>query len=445
MRLRCTNCSFELNLSIKSLPKNTRLFCPKCKNVLSPIEEEASESPTAMPDPAPNNTAVPPPQKADMPLSTQPAAPVINPPPIPTFIQNTNPAQAISPTNSQSQLFSEDLKPEFELTPSEEEILKKREQLFSKPEQVWYDQTASPPPIPEKQNITPPPIPLNIPPPIPSTTPPPIPPSSSIPQSGYISASSSIQIDSAFVMSDNPPALTSTQSPITPPTIQDSKIELATENIAPVTAEEPAPLQEIKEEKKIEGSLKVETADKKDVILLSTPAYEKKKISITIPALSLIVLACIAGFIYYQIVVSSSKTEFIKDLKSTPELGTIPAIKNTSSSPVEQNKGIQEKDSAISSKNSKIPIKAKKSALEHYKKGNQYFMEGKYEQARDEYAMATAADPTFGLAYRGLGTTYAKLGQPDLAVKNYEKYIEIMPNASDAEQVKNIIKQYYGK
>lgn len=445
MRLRCTNCSFELNLSIKSLPKNARLFCPKCKNALSPIEEGANETPTAMPDSTQNNTAVPPPQKTDMPLSTQPVPPVINPPPIQIAVQNTNPVQAISSTNSQSQLFSEDLKPEFELTQSEEEILKKREQLFSKPEQVWYDHTASPPPIPEKQNVSPPPIPFNIPPPIPSNAPPPIPSSSAIHQSGYIPASSSIQIDSSFVMSDNPPAVPSSQSPIPPPFVQDSKIELATENIAPVTTEEPAPVQEIKEEKKGERSLKVETADKKDVILLSTPAYEKKKISITIPALSLIVLACIAGFIYYQIVVSSSKTDLIKDLKSTPELGTIPAIKNTSSSPVEQNKGIQEKDSAISSKNSKIPIKAKKSALEHYKKGNQYFMEGKYEQARDEYAMATAADPTFGLAYRGLGTTYAKLGQPDLAVKHYEKYIEIMPNASDAEQVKNIIKQYYGK
>ncbi|MGC9043872.1 MAG: tetratricopeptide repeat protein, partial [Myxococcota bacterium] len=151
------------------------------------------------------------------------------------------------------------------------------------------------------------------------------------------------------------------------------------------------------------------------------------------------------GFIYYQIVVSSSRTDFIMDLKSTPSLGTIPPINNSSSKNVEKKEDSQTKNEATGSKGSKIPIKAKKSALEHYKKGNQYFMESKYEQARDEYAMAIAADPGFGLAYRGLGTTYAKLGQPDLAVKNYEKYIEVMPNASDAEQVKNIIKQYYGK
>ena len=445
MKLRCASCNFELNLSIKSLPKNARLFCPKCKGVLAPAEEVTESAPQTIPNPV----SIPAPQEIISPQQNQSTPPVKVSPPVPLPIQNINSPQMLQENktpSSQLQLFSEDIVPEFELNQSEEEVLKKREQLFSKPEEVWYDSTAKPPPVPAAQNISPPPIPLNIPPPIPSNTPPPIPPTSTSFQSGYISASSNIQIDSSLVMSEHQPDRPVSQPPLPSPPILEEKIELVKEPSPPLPSKESAiAREEVKAEKAEETSLNVGTSEKKDVILLTTPSYERKKISITIPAISLIVLALIAGFIYYQIVVSSSRTDFIKDLKSTPSLGTIPPINNSSSKNVEKKEDSQTKNEATGSKGSKIPIKAKKSALEHYKKGNQYFMEGKYEQARDEYAMATAADPTFALAYRGLGTTYAKLGQPDLAVKHYEKYIEVMPNASDAEQVKNIIKQYYGK
>ncbi len=440
MKLRCSSCSFELNLTIKSLPKNAKLYCPKCKNVLNPVEQDISQVPEVY-NPVANagenmplqtNVQIPPPV-IPPPFSVPPPSP-------PAFQQSTNPPPpAVAPV-SQPQLFSEDIKPEFELTQTE--VQQSREALFAKPEQVWYDSSAAPPPVPPVQSFAPPPIPAAVPPPIPANIPPPIPVTSQPAQSGYISASSSIQIDSSLVMPENQSVPAS--RPFNPP-IAEEKIELATE------IPEIQPVQTVQEEDKkpatSESPRKAETAEKKDVIILSSQPYTVKKTSITIPAISLIVLACIAGFIYYQIVVSSSKSDLIKDLKSTPALGAIPAIQNRESQEKPATGGNETQTSTGTSKTAgtKIPVKAKKSALEHYKKGNQYFMESKYEQARDEYAMAIAADPTFGLAYRGLGTTYAKLGQPDLAVKNYEKYIEVMPNASDAEQVKNIIKQYYGK
>jgi len=442
MRFKCNSCNFELNLNIKSLPKNARLYCPKCKAILTSMEE-------SVPPPTPiEQFSAPQARIESAQTAPQPSATVSSPWPSPA--QNSTPFSGPiqSSRSSEQDLFSEDLKPELEMQ-SEEVIQKTREELFSKPENIWYDSSVQPPPVPP-QVAVPPPIPpaTAVPPPIPQNVPPPLPFSAPAPQSGYVSASSSIQIDSSLITPDAPKIPISTPSiPEPPSTPFEEKIELATEVSTPAPAtiatEEklPAP-QEEKVEKVKRGS----TADKGDVILLTTQAHPPRRISITLPAISLIVLACIAGFIYYQIVVSSSKTEFIKDLKSTPTLGAIPPPTQTN-----QNKSDiatsnpQDNQSSSSTKSSKVPIKAKRSALEHYKRGNQYFMETKYEQARDEYAMAIAADPTFGLAYRGLGTTYAKLGQPDLAVKNYEKYIELMPNATDAEQVKSIIKQYYGK
>ncbi len=437
MRLKCLDCNFELNLSIKTLPKNTKLYCPKCKSILSPLEQETASISVE----STNKSTI---------GTSQSEAPVPAPSTITDSSQRPERPQNINPpvisTKTQSQLFNEDLKPEFDLLQSEEEIHKKREELFSKPEQVWYDSTEKPAPITsiQNQNIAPPPIP-SIPPPIPANAPPPIPMTSQTPQSGYISASSSIQIDSSLVMPDK--VSSSPPLPSVPP-LPEEKIELATETTTPLSDSISTNQEGVLDNKISDISNRTDNDDKKDVIILSPQTFTPKKISITIPAISLIVLACIAGFIYYQIVVSSSKSDLIKDLKSTPALGTIPALqkgetqgKETDSDDKQANMNSTKK----SVSNSKTTVKAKRSALEHYKKGNQYFMESKYEQARDEYAMAIAADPNFGLAYRGLGTTYAKLGLPDLAVKNYEKYIEIMPNATDAEQVKNIIKQYYGK
>ncbi|GEM_PF-3149469 len=448
MKLQCTSCKFELNLTIKSLPKNAKLYCPKCKNLLSPISTEVETLSNPTINPASNTVqpqqipvVSPPSNYSQLPSNTIPVSPSPAPPAIPSIVKHINPQPNNLPSDSQIQLFNEDLKPELEISQSEEEILKKREELFSKPEQVWYD-SSKPPPIQITSNEVPPPIPEGIPPPIPFNTPPPIPDSSVIQSSGYISASSSIQIDSSLVMPD----LTSTKKAQIPlREIKEEKLELAAETPSTEKVIEQPTSTDIEKESGLDKSVKVETAERKDVILLSPQTYLHKKISITIPAVSLIVLALIAGFIYYQIVVSSSKTELIKDLKSTPALGAIPAINNTKQ-PDASGKDVAQINSNNSNANkSKIPLKAKKSALEHYKRGNQFFMESKYEQARDEYAMAIAADPAFGLAYRGLGTTYAKLGQPEQAVINYEKYIEISPNATDAEQVKNIIKQYYAK
>lgn len=419
MRLRCVACNFELNLPIKSLPQNTRLYCPKCKGVLGALDEiqntpgGSSGTEAALSDiegqslngsqhPSMDG---PPPVKSPLPIS-DPQPPIQGPP------------SSVLP--QPQQMFSEDLKPELEVEDREEVLYSKRAELFEQPSQGGYDSTSNPPP-PAVVNLTPPPIPV-VPPPIPMNAPPPIHPNSTAPASGYISASTSIQIDSSLVIptssAAHPPAeVLDVQAPV----VKEERVEPAAEPRA-------------------------EAAEKKDVILLRPQPYQYKKVSITLPVIGLILLVALTGFIYYQIAVGSSKSDIIKDLKTAPVLGAIPAVNdNTSKKPATATADIKEGSDSSKGRNFGIPIKAKRSALEHYKRGNRFFMETKYELARDEYAMAIAADPNFGLAYRGLGTTYAKLGQPDLAVKNYEKYIDLNPNATDAEHVKKIIKEYYRK
>lgn len=415
MKLRCVACNFELNLPIKSLPQNARLYCPKCKGVLGALDESQNTSGvlsgTASPLSDIEGQSLSSNQHPDIP-PVKMSVPIINPQP---SIQS--PPLSVLP--QPQQMFSEDLKPELEVEGREEVLYSKREELFERPSQVWYDSTSGPPP-PAVVNLTPPPIPV-VPPPIPMNVPPPIPPNSAAPASGYISASASIQIDSSLITPSSTAYPPAEALDIQVPVVKEERIEPAAEP-------------------------RIETAEKKDVILLRPQPYQHRRISITLPVIGLILLAALAGFIYYQIIVSSSKSDIIKDLKTTLVLGAIPAVNdNTSGKSTAATTDIKEDSDSSKGRNFGVPIKAKRSALEHYKRGNQFFMETKYEQARDEYAMAIAADPNFGLAYRGLGTTYAKLGQPDLAVKNYERYIDLNPNATDAEHVKKIIKQYYGK
>ena len=50
--------------------------------------------------------------------------------------------------------------------------------------------------------------------------------------------------------------------------------------------------------------------------------------------------------------------------------------------------------------------------------------------------------PEDGVAYRGMGIAYTLKGDPEKAVQNYEKYIELSPDAADAPQLKQMIEGY---
>lgn len=94
-------------------------------------------------------------------------------------------------------------------------------------------------------------------------------------------------------------------------------------------------------------------------------------------------------------------------------------------------------------KTTEKPIDPQKraAALEHYSKGNKYYLQRKYTDALAEYKRALEADPSFALAHRGLGVTYASQNKRDKAIESYKAYLRLAPDAKDAGQVKAIIQK----
>lgn len=71
-------------------------------------------------------------------------------------------------------------------------------------------------------------------------------------------------------------------------------------------------------------------------------------------------------------------------------------------------------------------------ARAHTDLGAIYLRDRKLEIALEEFTIATKIDPSFGLAYNGLGLVHSALGQDDLAELNFKRAIQIEPNNSES-------------
>lgn len=71
-------------------------------------------------------------------------------------------------------------------------------------------------------------------------------------------------------------------------------------------------------------------------------------------------------------------------------------------------------------------------ARAHTDLGAVYYQQKQWEIALDEFTEASKIDPTFGLAFNGLGLVHAALGQDDLAEMNFKKALQLDPNNSES-------------
>ncbi|OIR12339.1 TPR repeat-containing protein YrrB [mine drainage metagenome] len=71
-------------------------------------------------------------------------------------------------------------------------------------------------------------------------------------------------------------------------------------------------------------------------------------------------------------------------------------------------------------------------ARAHADLGAVYYQQKQLEIALDEYTEASKIDPSFGLAYNGLGLVRAALGQDDMAEANFKKALQLNPNSSES-------------
>ncbi|MFC2139814.1 hypothetical protein ACFLR4_04050, partial [Bacteroidota bacterium] len=73
--------------------------------------------------------------------------------------------------------------------------------------------------------------------------------------------------------------------------------------------------------------------------------------------------------------------------------------------------------------------------------GYSYLQNGKIKGAIELFKLNTIAYPNSGNVYDSLGEAYLKDGQKKLALKNYEKTLELNPANTNAEQIVNKLKE----
>ncbi len=73
--------------------------------------------------------------------------------------------------------------------------------------------------------------------------------------------------------------------------------------------------------------------------------------------------------------------------------------------------------------------------------GTYYMKKGNYDAAIERFQDAARRKPNFARPYLLLGEAYEKKGDKAPAIKSYEKYLEILPQAADANKVRKRIKK----
>jgi tetratricopeptide (TPR) repeat protein len=85
------------------------------------------------------------------------------------------------------------------------------------------------------------------------------------------------------------------------------------------------------------------------------------------------------------------------------------------------------------------PLRAKKDL----EVGKYYMHKGDVDAAMDRFQDAILAKPGYGLPFRMLGEAQEKKGMKKAAIKSYTKYLDLYPNAEDADKVHKQIEKLY--
>jgi tetratricopeptide (TPR) repeat protein len=75
--------------------------------------------------------------------------------------------------------------------------------------------------------------------------------------------------------------------------------------------------------------------------------------------------------------------------------------------------------------------------------GQYYMRKGDVDAAIDRFQDATTAKPGFAIPFRFLGDAQEKKGLKKQAIKSYQRYLDLVPHADDAEKIKKKIEKLY--
>ncbi|MBA3540720.1 MAG: tetratricopeptide repeat protein, partial [Deltaproteobacteria bacterium] len=84
-----------------------------------------------------------------------------------------------------------------------------------------------------------------------------------------------------------------------------------------------------------------------------------------------------------------------------------------------------------------VPAKPKVDPVEAYRTGLQQYARGDTTGALATFKSSLQSNASFAPTYRGLGLVYEKMGNKGAARTAFKKYLQLAPNAGDAENIKD--------
>jgi tetratricopeptide (TPR) repeat protein len=73
--------------------------------------------------------------------------------------------------------------------------------------------------------------------------------------------------------------------------------------------------------------------------------------------------------------------------------------------------------------------------------GQYYMRKGDYDAAMDRFSDALTAKPGYAVPYRFLGEAQEKKGLKKKALKSYQRYVDLVPRADDADKIRKKIEK----
>jgi tetratricopeptide (TPR) repeat protein len=77
--------------------------------------------------------------------------------------------------------------------------------------------------------------------------------------------------------------------------------------------------------------------------------------------------------------------------------------------------------------------------------GRYYMHKGDVDAAMDRFQDAITAKPGYGLPFRMLAEAQEKKGMKKAAIKSYQRYLDLLPHAEDADKVHKKIEKLYAE
>jgi tetratricopeptide (TPR) repeat protein len=82
-------------------------------------------------------------------------------------------------------------------------------------------------------------------------------------------------------------------------------------------------------------------------------------------------------------------------------------------------------------------------AVKDLEVGQYYMKKGDLDAAIDRFQDATTAKPGYAIPFRYLGEAQEKKGMKKPAIKSYQRYVDMVPHADDADKVRKKIEKLY--